>query len=36
MIHVFVAYPQLTPESDTALAEVARFLDRSISPANGS
>jgi epsilon-lactone hydrolase len=28
MIHVFVAYPQLAPESDHALAEVARFLDR--------
>jgi acetyl esterase/lipase len=28
MIHVFVAYPQLAPESDRALAEVARFLDR--------
>ena len=28
MIHIFVAYPQLVPESDRALAEVARFLDR--------
>jgi epsilon-lactone hydrolase len=27
MIHVFVAYPQLVPESDQALAEVAAFLD---------
>ena len=26
MIHVFVAYPQLVPESDRVLAEVARFL----------
>ncbi len=28
MIHVFVAYPQLHPESDNALAEVADFIDR--------
>ncbi len=27
MIHVFVAYPQLVPESDQALGEVAAFLD---------
>ena len=26
MIHVFVAYPQLAPESDRVLAEVRSFL----------
>lgn len=26
MIHVFVAYPSLAPESDAALAEAATFL----------